>query len=131
MKIGGLAEEAGVSAQAIRFYEREGLLPRPERAANGYRQYNPSAAERILLIGAAQAAGFTLAEIRHLPGMEDGRREDCGEMREELDRKIGVVDKQIAALRQARARLVKLRATCDASTSDTCQAVDALRGRGS
>jgi len=131
MRIGELAEKAGVSAQAIRFYEREGLLPRPERAANGYRQYDPSAADRILLIGAAQAAGFTLAEIRHLPGINDGRRDVCEEMREELDRKIGMVDRQIAALHQARARLVKLRATCDVSTSGSCAAVDALRGRGS
>jgi DNA-binding transcriptional MerR regulator len=131
MKIGELAEKAGVSAQAIRFYEREGLLPRAERSANGYRQYDPSAADRISFIGAAQAAGFTLSEIRHLPGIENCRQGVCGEMREELDRKIGLVDKQIATLRQARARLVKLRATCNASTSGSCGAVDALRGRGS
>ena len=62
MTIGRLAEITGVPASAIRFWERHGLLPEPERAS-GQRRYPPEAAERIILLRMYQQAGLTLAEI--------------------------------------------------------------------
>ncbi|WP_235438039.1 MerR family transcriptional regulator [Kitasatospora griseola] len=63
MTIGQLAELTDVPASAIRFWERHGLLPAPERRS-GQRRYPPQAAERIVLLRKFQQAGLTLAEVR-------------------------------------------------------------------
>lgn len=66
MRTGELAREAGVNLQTIRFYEREGLLKKPERTASGYRSYGRSDLERVLFIRRNQELGFTLAEIKQI-----------------------------------------------------------------
>ena len=71
MKIGELAARAGVNASAIRYYEKLGLLPTPDRR-NGQRRYPGASADRLLLIRFAAEMGFTLAEIRlFLAGFRD------------------------------------------------------------
>lgn len=65
MSIGEVAKWAGLSVSAIRFYERNGLMPEPERVA-GRRRYAEAALERLAAIGAAKRAGFSLAEVRAL-----------------------------------------------------------------
>lgn len=65
MSIGEAAKRSGVSISAIRFYERKGLMPEPERES-GRRRYGEDALERLAAIGAAKRAGFTLGEIRTL-----------------------------------------------------------------
>ncbi|MBA2272257.1 MAG: heavy metal-responsive transcriptional regulator [Chthoniobacterales bacterium] len=64
--IGQLARLAGVKPDSVRFYERNGLLPRPERAANGYRAYDEAALKRLRFIKKAQSLGFTLDEVRRI-----------------------------------------------------------------
>lgn len=66
MHIGELARNAQVNIQTIRFYEREGLLPRPPRSAAGYRCYEAKDLERVIFIKRNQELGFTLAEIQQL-----------------------------------------------------------------
>lgn len=66
MRTGELAREAGVNLQTIRFYERQGLLPKPERTDSGYRSYRQNDLERVLFIKRNQQLGFTLAEIKQL-----------------------------------------------------------------
>jgi MerR family copper efflux transcriptional regulator len=63
MKIGELARRAEVNIQTIRFYEREGLMPAPERLASGYRTYGARDLERVRVIRQFQGLGFTLADI--------------------------------------------------------------------
>ena len=63
--MGEVARRAGVSVSAIRFYERRGLMPPPERLG-GQRRYSEEALERLAAIAVAKQAGFTLAEIRAL-----------------------------------------------------------------
>ena len=66
MRSGELARNAGVNLQTIRFYERQGLLPKPERTASGYRSYQQNDLDRVLFIRRNQELGFTLAEIRQI-----------------------------------------------------------------
>jgi MerR family copper efflux transcriptional regulator len=66
MHIGELARSAQVNVQTIRFYERQGLLPRPPRTAAGYRLYDARDLERVIFIKRNQELGFTLAEIQSL-----------------------------------------------------------------
>lgn len=66
MRTGELAHNAGVNLQTIRFYEREGLLPKPARSVSGYRSYQQSDLDRVLFIKRNQEIGFTLAEIKQL-----------------------------------------------------------------
>lgn len=64
MKIGELAERSGIPASTIRYYEREGLLPKAQRGANGYRVYRDGTLERLNLIRLGQSLGFPLETIR-------------------------------------------------------------------
>jgi len=66
LSIGGLARAAGVGVDAIRFYERIGLLPAPRRSASGYRLYRPGDRQRLEFIRRAQGLGFSLEEIASL-----------------------------------------------------------------
>ena len=71
MHIGELARSAQVNVQTIRFYERQGLLPRPARTAAGYRSYEAKDLERVIFIQRNQELGFTLAEIQQLFELHD------------------------------------------------------------
>lgn len=64
MKIGELAKITGITPSRIRFYEAEGLLPRPSRQGNGYRTYSAQAANLLKIIDNAQRTGFSLEQIR-------------------------------------------------------------------
>ena len=65
LRIGEVAERAGVRISAIRFYERKGLLPQPERAG-GQRRFAPETVQRLGIIEVAKQAGFSLEEVRAL-----------------------------------------------------------------
>jgi MerR family copper efflux transcriptional regulator len=64
MRIGELAKAVGVNVQTLRFYEREGLLPKPARRASGYREYAQRDVDRVRFIRSCQETGFTLNDVR-------------------------------------------------------------------
>ncbi len=87
MHIGELARSAQVNVQTIRFYERQGLLPRPQRSSTGYRIYEAHDLERLIFIKRNQNLGFTLAEIsdllnihRTMAGMRGPKRRESKEV---------------------------------------------------
>jgi DNA-binding transcriptional MerR regulator len=75
--IGQLARDAGVGVDTVRFYERAGLLPRPERTAAGYRMYDEAALKRLRFIKQAQALGFSLDEIKRILSLRGQGVETC------------------------------------------------------
>ncbi len=77
LKIGELAQRAGVTAKAIRFYERKRILPPALRAANGYRLYGEDAVEMLRFIKQAAGLGLTLAEVKDIIGIRQGGRPPC------------------------------------------------------
>lgn len=66
MKIGELANRAGVQVETVRFYERSGLMPPPPRRASGYREYDNLDVQRLRFVLRTKALGFSLVEIRDL-----------------------------------------------------------------
>lgn len=72
LTIGKVAETTGVAAKTIRYYEEIGVLPRPDRSASGYRQYDDSAVERLRFIGRARSLGLPLRRLRALSGALNG-----------------------------------------------------------
>lgn len=110
--IGALASEADVNIQTIRYYERRGLLPNPERTASNYRVYGPGTAQRVKFIKRAQELGFTLAEIQELLELRaepDARCEDvCNRSRV----KIRDIEEKIRSLESIKAALGKLIGSC-------------------
>ncbi|MGD2102779.1 MAG: heavy metal-responsive transcriptional regulator [Acidimicrobiia bacterium] len=108
MKIGQLARTTGVSTKAIRYYEEIGVLPEPERAENGYRKYDPTAADRISFIQDAQSAGLSLLEIQMILDLRDAGESTCGHVIASLEMHLAEVDRQMAELTRTRRRLADL-----------------------
>lgn len=102
MRIREVAAASGLSADTLRYYEKAGLLDRrhARRTANGYREYTPAAIERVAQIRQAQAAGFTLREIRDVLDLLDGGRLTPGAIVQLCVAKLADVDARIAALRR-------------------------------
>lgn len=114
MKIGQVAADAEVTVDTVRFYERRGVLPPPERRPSGYREYTPAAVERIRMARALQQLGFTLDEI-----IDALRAHDTGETTEaahlrRLDAVIDRIDTKIADLRRTRRTITDTLAECRA-----------------
>ena len=125
MRIGELAGAASVPAKTIRYYEEIGLLPAPERRANGYREYDESAGERLRFVRAAQAVGFTLAEIKDILSLRDRGEQPCAHVLELVERRAGQIAEQVAALEQMQADLRRLAARANArpAPADYCHLI--------
>ena len=85
---GQLALRAGINLETVRFYEKEGLLPRASRTASGYRQFAEAAVDRLEFVKQAKDLGFSLAEIRELLVLQDGNGRSCIEVRDRLQNKL-------------------------------------------
>ena len=106
MLIGELATASGLSREALRFYEQQGLI-RARRLANGYRDYPPEAVMLVQYIRTAQQLGFTLAEIGdRLPGIWDAP-DPAPALAEVLASKLCEIDARIAALQVLRQTLAE------------------------
>jgi DNA-binding transcriptional MerR regulator len=88
MRIGQLAQQTGVDTQTIRFYERQGLLPPPEREDNGYRTYKAGHADKLLFIRRCRSFGMSLEEIGVLQSYQEQPQQPCVAVNELLDRHI-------------------------------------------
>lgn len=102
LKIGEVSKRSGVGIEALRFYEKGGLLDRPSRTMSGYRVYGEDVLERIEFIKRAQALGFSLDEIRQI--VDDARRgqSPCDEVREILSRRMEELDERLRELHRYR-----------------------------
>jgi DNA-binding transcriptional MerR regulator len=104
LTIGAVAQLTGVSAQAIRYYERIGLLPRPVRQPNGYRLYSEMDVKRVLLLARVRSLGTPLSAAKPLVTEADHAR--CADVQGDLlalaQARLGEIDAEIAALHQSR-----------------------------
>jgi MerR family copper efflux transcriptional regulator len=124
--IGKLADQAGVGIDTVRFYERRGLLPKPQRTAAGYRLYDESSISRIRFVRRAKQLGFTLDEIEILLQLQDkgGRK---AEVKSITTRKLAQIDAKIADLARMREVLTALAFECSGQGSvSSCPIIEAM-----
>lgn len=108
MRIGELAQRAGVTAKTLRFYERIALLPAPQRTPSGYRDDDEVAVDRLRFIKAAQAAGLTLAEIATVITAREQTGPPCGHVAALLDAHAAELDRRIGELTALRDEVRRL-----------------------
>ena len=109
MRIGELAAKALVGIPTLRYYERRGLLGKPQRSAAGYRAYSEEAVRVVRFIKRAQQLGFTLNEIHDLLRLRNDRQASCAEVRASASAKIADIETKVVhlqAIKRALARLV-------------------------
>ena len=110
--IGALAETAGVNVETIRFYQRKGLMPEPEKPYGSIRRYGAAELARVRFIKSAQRLGFSLEEVGELLKLEDGAR--CGEARQLAEQKLVDVRQKLGDLQRIESVLAGLVARCSA-----------------
>jgi len=129
MKIGELAKAARCTTETVRFYEKEGLLPKAERTGSNYRNYGMAHLERLRFIRNCRALVMTHQEIRALLTLMDAPPADCGEVNNLLDEHIGHVDARLEELLQLKRQLGELRQQCQ--TEQSVEACGILQGLAS
>jgi DNA-binding transcriptional MerR regulator len=105
LKIGEVAQRAGIGAKAIRFYEAKGVIPRPARGENGYRLYGPETVDVLRFIKQAQGLGLTLDEIKEIVAIRQGGRAPCTHVHQLLHSKAAELDRKLKDLLMLRQRL--------------------------
>ncbi len=112
MRIGELAQATGTPIETIRFYERETLLPAPERSASNYRTYGPEHVERLSFIRYCRSLDMALDEIRSLLRFKEAPDDNCAGVNDLLDEHIGHVAQRIRELKILEKQLKVLRERC-------------------
>ncbi len=119
MRVGEVAERAGVNVETLRYYERRGLLPAPDRAPSGHRRYDEETVRFLRAIKEAQAVGFTLAEIAEYLRQARRATSPPETLRVRMAAKIDDIDARIAALRRMRDELARV-VGCGCASLDHC-----------
>ena len=113
LRIGNVARAAGLSPDAIRHYERRGLLGVAQRSDGGYRLYRDEDLRRVRVIQAALAAGFTLEELARIFAERRAGRAPCRHVRRLAEEKLRRIDEQLGQLRRLRRALGRTLADWD------------------
>lgn len=125
LTIGQLAKAANVGVETVRYYQRCGLLPVPERAYGAIRQYSQASLQRLHFIRRAQALGFTLEEVRTLLQLNDSG--PCGTARALAEHKLQLVEERLRDLRVLRTELRTLVQQCRANRDEvSCPLITTL-----
>jgi len=126
LSIGKLASAGGVGVETIRFYQRRGLLETPNRA-DGIRRYGSDDVRRLRFIKQAQAAGFTLEEIKELLDLDAS--EDRSRARDLANARVKTLDARIAELQRARDALRRLARDCGSGSAGPCPILTSFEER--
>jgi DNA-binding transcriptional MerR regulator len=126
LKIGEVARRAGITVDAVRFYERRSVLPAPARRASGYRQYSEATIERIMFARSLQALGFALDEIADLLRAVDAGVANCARERPRFEAVLARIDGKIGQLSAIRRDLA---ATLKRCREGSCTLLERARPR--
>lgn len=126
MKIGELARVTGSKAETIRYYERIGLLPAPDRTGSNYRDYGADDRERLAFIRHARRLGFEIADVRSLLGLAGQPQMDCGEVDRIATGHLEAVERKIALLERLRSELRRMISQCRGGQISDCRIMNSL-----
>jgi DNA-binding transcriptional MerR regulator len=125
-RIGELATQTGLTRDALRYYERLGLLPAPRRTTGGFRVYPPEAIERVRFVKQAQMVGLTLQQIAALVRYQrQGGVKRCRKVRDLLRTKLTEVEAKLREFDAFRTTLSTYLAQCDQTLQDAAESRDA------
>lgn len=110
--IGEVSQNLGINPQTLYFYERTGLIPSPQRSEGGYRIFTQEDVNRLVLIQRAKSLGLTLAEIKEILLLKQGRSLSCQSMYELLEGKIQLIEENIRNLQALKDDLQPLLEEC-------------------
>lgn len=112
MWTGELARSAGVNPETLRYYERRGILPRPERTSAGYRDYPDWTVNLVRFVKRCQELGYSLTDIEHLLQLADSGAASCADARAVTAARLADLDRRIADLLRMRDCLAEMSAVC-------------------
>ena len=129
-KIGEVANRAGVNKETVRYYEKRGLIPKPDRRRSGYRIFTKRHIDQIKFIKRAQELGFTLSEIQELLDLRLDGDTPCEQVRKKAESKRREVEEKINDLQGIKTVLSELIDKCKADgTTEECVILNALEGK--
>jgi len=121
MKVSELANAVAINPQTVRYYEREGLLDKPERNSSGYREYDQGALVRLRFICEAKETGFTLREIRELMGLDTKEPQSCSCVQAIVETKLKNIEEKLRAMLRLKKLLKRLHERCiESDSEDPC-----------
>lgn len=127
MTVGELAKRAGINLETVRYYEKQKLLPEPERTGGGHRLYTDADVERLRFIQSAKAVGFTLKEIRVLARLrEEDPGASCEDAMELARRKLNEIEDKLKQMQSIRRMLSGFIAACPDKDLGHCQVMQGL-----
>lgn len=126
LKIGDLARATGTKVETVRYYERVGLLPLPERTSGNYRSYSRTHLDRLNFIRHARGLGFEIADIRSLLNLADEPERDCAEVDRIASGHLLAVEDKIARLAVLRDELSRVVGQCRGGQIGTCRIMEVL-----
>ncbi|ALJ14787.1 MerR family transcriptional regulator [Sphingopyxis macrogoltabida] len=126
MKIGELSRATGTNIETIRYYERIGLLPAPDRTAANYRSYGGTHRARLSFVRHSRDLGFTIEEIRSLLDLSDHPERDCSEADRIASLHLAQVEEKIAQLALLRDELTRIVGRCRGGVAADCRVIEAL-----
>ena len=126
LTIGHLAKETATKVETIRFYEKIGLLPQPERTGGNYRAYDVSHLKRLSFIRRARDLGFSLDQVRELLTLADDRSQFCAAIDAIASEHRSDVERKIRDLRALKAELDSLIDQCSCGTVAECRIIESL-----
>lgn len=126
MQIGDLARATGVNIETIRYYERIGVLPRPDRRENGRRSYVEADAHRLGFVRHARDLGFDLAAVRTLLALQERPEASCEDASRIAEAQLKAVENRIALLLNLKAELARMVSECQKGIVAECRVIEAL-----
>ena len=128
LTIGSLSKQSGVNVETIRFYERSGLLPPPQRTPSGYRSYRAEDVRRLRFIRRGRELGFSLEEIHQLLELAAQPQQPCASADRMVREHLDAIETRIRDLQNLRQELRKL-CDCRSAEAEHCRLLEALDER--
>jgi len=109
LTIGQISKQTGLSRKTIRYYEKEKLIPEPNRSITDYRLYQPKVIERLQFIQKAKEIGFSLGEIRGILELSEKGKPCCEQVFSWTENKLAKIDEQILFLQELKKKITRYR----------------------